>query len=168
MNEIRLPISKIDQVSVVVRDLRRSMEEYRVRLGLEPWAIFTFDSTQLHDLTFRGKPAEYSMRVAFAQYGAVQFELIQPLKGPTLYHEFLERNGEGIHHFGIRVPNLDQAIAEARAAGFEVVQSGRGTGVAGDGGYAYLDTDKSLGAIYELIELPAERRQPEEVYPSHP
>lgn len=166
MSDPRLPISKIDQVCVVVRDLRRAMDQYRSKLGLEPWRIYTFGAPRVKDMTYRGQPANFSMHVAFAQFGAVQFELIQPLTGPTIYHEFLERNGEGIHHFGVWVPNLDRAIAEARAAGFEVIQSGRRYGVRGDGGFAYLDTERALGAIYELIEVPAERYPPDEVYPA--
>ncbi len=166
MSDPRLPISKIDQVCVVARDLRRAMEQYRLKLGLEPWRIYTFGAPRVKDMTYRGQPADFSMRVAFAQFGAIQFELIQPLTGPTIYDELLERSGEGIHHFGVWVPNLDRAVSEARTAGFEVIQSGRGYGVHGDGGFAYLDTDRALGAIYELIEVPAERYPPDEVYPA--
>ncbi len=166
MTDPRLPFSKIDQICVVVRDIHAAMEQYRTLMGLGPWRVYTFSAPRVKDMTYRGKPAEYSMRVAFAQCGALQFELIQPVQGPTIYHEFLERNGEGIHHFGVWVPSLTRAIEDARAAGFDVIQSGRGYGVRGDGGYAYLDTEKVLGAIYELIEIPAERYPPDEVYPA--
>lgn len=166
MTDPRLPISKIDQVCVVVRDLHRAMDQYWSLLGIGPWSVYTFGAPIVKDITYRGRPVDSSMRVAFAQNGALQIELIQPLRGPTIYHEFLERNGEGIHHFGVRVPSLEKAVAEARAAGFEVIQSGRGYGANGDGGYAYLGTEDALGAIYELIELPSERRPPEEIYPA--
>ena len=165
MSGLPLPISKIDQICVVVRDLHQAMEDYWSRLGVGPWRVYTFSAPLVKDMTYRGQPADYSMRLALAQCGALQLELIQPLKGPTLYHEFLDRNGEGLHHFGVWVPNLEQAVAQARAAGFEVIQSGRHYGRGGDGGYAYLDTDKVLGAIYELIEVPAERFPPDEVFP---
>ena len=165
MTPERLPIGRIDQVCVVVRDLYRAMERYRARLGIEPWRVYTYGPPLVKDLTYRGRPADYQMRIALAQYGNLTFELIQPLRGPTIYHEFLERQGEGIHHFGVFVPSFDEAVAAARAAGFEVIQSGRGFGVHGDGGYAYLDTEAELGAIYELIEIPSERYPPEDVYP---
>lgn len=166
MSEPRLPITKIDQVCIVVRDLRAAMERYWNQLGVGPWRVYTFSAPLVKDLTYRGRRVDYSMRLAFAQYGAFQLELIQPLQPPSLYHEFLERNGEGIHHFGVWVPNLAEAVAQARAAGFEVIQSGQRYGVRGDGGYAYLDTEKMLGAIYELIEVPAERYPPDEIYPA--
>jgi hypothetical protein len=42
---------------------------------------------------------------------------------------------------------------------------GGGHGLDGDGFYAYLDTEESLGTTYELIERPARRRKPELVLP---
>ncbi|MGH7862039.1 MAG: VOC family protein [Candidatus Dormibacteraceae bacterium] len=163
----RLPFGKIDQVCVVTPDLRQAMERYRALLGLAPWRILGFGPDTVRELTYRGRPAGYRMLVAFAQFGALQYELIQPLEGPTIYHEFLERHpAGGIHHFGCWVPDLEAALAQARALGFRVIQGGRGTGLGGDGGFAYLDTEASLGAILELIEVPGDRRAPQEIYPA--
>jgi methylmalonyl-CoA/ethylmalonyl-CoA epimerase len=161
----RFPIDKIDQVCVIVRDLQRAMEHYWNVLGIGPWRVYTYGPHFLKELTYRGKPGTYSMRLGLAQKGPTMFELIQPLDGPSIYHEFLERNGEGIHHFGVFVPSLAEGIARAKEAGYEVIQSGRATGATGDGGYAYLSTEDDLGAIYELIEIPSVRRPPEAVYP---
>ena len=116
-------------------------------------------------MTFRGQPADYEMRLAFCQTPTVMLELIQPTRGPTLYHEFLDAKGEGMHHFGVFIPSLEEGIAQARAAGFQVIMSGHGTGVNDDGGYAYLDTEEKLGTLFELIEAPSIRRPPEEIYP---
>lgn len=165
MLEPRLPFSRVDQVCVVVRNLHRAMEQYHRLLGVGPWRVYTFGAPRVKQMTYRGQPADFRMNVALTQCGAVQLELIEPLQGPTIYHEMLERHGEGIHHFGVWVPSLDEAVAQARAAGFEVIQSGRGYGVQGDGGFAYLGTEETLGAIFELIEVPSERYPPDEVYP---
>lgn len=106
------------------------------------------------------------MRLALAQVGPLVVELIQPLSGDTIYVEHLDRKGEGLHHVGVFVPSFDEAVAEARRQGFSVLQSGRGFGRFGDGGYAYLDTEASLGMILELIEVPRERVPPESEFPS--
>ena len=159
------PIKKIDQVCVVVRDLRMAMEHYVNVLGIGPWRVYTYGAPLVRRMTYRGQPADYQMRLAFCQTPTVMLELIQPTRGPSLYTEFLETRGEGMHHFGVFIPNLQEGIAEARAAGFDVIMSGHGTGVTEDGGYAYLDTDKTLGALFELIEAPTVRHTPEEIYP---
>jgi len=160
-----LPLAEIHQVCVVVRDIERAMRHYSEILGIKPWRSYTFAAPRIKDMTYRGQPANFSMRVAFSSVGKLNVELIQPLTGPNIYAEFLERNGEGIHHFGIYVPSLDAAIEEMRERGYEVIMSGRGTGIDGDGGFAYLSTEGDLGAIFEVIEAPARRYPPDLVYP---
>jgi hypothetical protein len=60
---------------------------------------------------------------------------------------------------------LDEAISEATRQGYSVIQSGRGYGKWGDGGYAHLDTEQPLGMILELIEVPRQRVPPENEFP---
>ena len=164
MAEPTFPVAKIDQICVVVRDLRRAMEHYVSVLGIGPWRVYTYGNPLIRRMTFRGQPADFQMHLAFCQTPSIQLELIEPTRGPSLYLEFLEKKGEGIHHFGTFVPNLDEGIAKARAAGFAVLMSGHGTGPNGDGGFAYLGTEASLNAIFELIEAPSVRYPPEEIY----
>ena len=107
------------------------------------------------------------MRLALAGAGP-QIELIEPLTGPSLYHEWLDEHGEGLHHIGMRVPDLQAGIRDMAERGWDVLQSGRGYGLDGDGGFAYLDTTAELGVILELIEVPARRREPEAVVDADP
>jgi catechol 2,3-dioxygenase-like lactoylglutathione lyase family enzyme len=162
--EPTFPLAKIDQVCVVVRDLRRAMDHYVNVLGIGPWRVYTYGSSLVRRMTLRGEPADFELYLAFCQTSSVMIELIEPRGGPSLHSEFLEKNGEGIHHFGVFVPNLEDGIAKAREAGFGVLLSGHGTGPNGDGGFAYLGTEDSLGALFELIEAPSVRYPPEEVY----
>jgi methylmalonyl-CoA/ethylmalonyl-CoA epimerase len=87
------------------------------------------------------------------------------LSDHNIYVEHLDRKGEGLHHLGMFVSSLDPAVAEAERPVFSLLQSGRGYGKSGDGGYADFDTEASLGVILELIEIPRKRIPPEMVYP---
>ena len=116
-------------------------------------------------MTYRGRRQDYRMRLALAHAGQTMVELIQPLAGPNLYDEHLKRKGEGLHHIGVFVPSFDEAVAEVKQRGYAVLQSGRGYGRLGDGGFAYLDTERELGLILELIEIPKERIPPEAEFP---
>jgi hypothetical protein len=60
---------------------------------------------------------------------------------------------------------MQEALAQARAAGLEMIQDGSGFGLDGDGHYAYLDTEERLGVTIELIQRPKRRHPPEKVYP---
>jgi 4-hydroxyphenylpyruvate dioxygenase-like putative hemolysin len=160
-----LPVARIDQVALVVRDLEATLRAYWERHRIGPWAIRTFDRTTVRALTYRGQPADYAMRVAFARCGEVQLELIQSLRGPNIYEEFLDRHGAGLHHVGIFVPELAAAVAAMSRRGMAVIQGGTGTGLDGDGGFAYFDLTTPLATIVEFIELPRTRIPPEATYP---
>jgi methylmalonyl-CoA/ethylmalonyl-CoA epimerase len=101
------------------------------------------------------------MRLALSG-ASPQLELIQPLQGPSIYHEWLEERGFGVHHIGFHVPRLEPIAATLAADGFPSVQAGSGYGVDGDGAFAYFDLVEALGLYLEIIETPA-RRRPSEV-----
>ena len=115
-------------------------------------------------MRYRGKNASFGLRHALAWQGEMQFELVQPLGGPSIFADHLEAHGEGLHHVGKYVPDHDAAVAEALADGFEPLQSARGFGAEGDGAFAYF-TRPDLPLIIELISAPRVRIAPEFVYP---
>lgn len=154
------PFGRIAQVGIVVRDLDRSVATYTELLGLGDWKGYTYGPRGLKDMTYRGGAGTFSMRIALSG-GDPVVELIEPVDGPSIYEEWLAAHGEGLHHVGVEVPSLAEAVERARAAGYEVLQSARGYGLDGDGGFAYLDTIDDVRIIVELLEFPARRREPE-------
>jgi catechol 2,3-dioxygenase-like lactoylglutathione lyase family enzyme len=101
------------------------------------------------DATVHGKATSFKARFGFAQAGPVQIELIQPLEGQTIYDEHLATKGEGLHHLGFLVPDMEERVAEMAKRGVGVLQSGR---IGRSSGFAYLDTSKSAGVILEYIK----------------
>ena len=156
----KLVLKEINQVCVVVNDLKKSMEYYWHTFGIGPFTIHTYEPSFVTDMMIRGERVDYRMKIAFAKMGSIQLELIQPL-GESIYAEFLREKGEGIHHIGCYVDNIDDAVAMAEKQGLTVMQSGKRPG----SGYAYLDTEKTLGAIWELIQRPTKRPPPEAIWP---
>ncbi len=153
-----------DQIGIVVTDIEEAMRRWGRVLACGPWSVYTYGRAILRNPTFRGDEGRFEMRLALAG-SRPQIELIQPLQGPSLYHEWLDAHGEGLHHVGMRVPNLQDGIRDMAGRGYGVLQSGSGYGLDGDGGFAYLDTAEDLGVILELIEVPARRREPDAVVP---
>ena len=158
----------IDQVAVVVRNLDAAMERYAAQLGIGPWDVYTYGPHRMPTMTFRGRDHPYVMKLALAQVGTTQYELIEPVEGPTTYHEYLEQRGEGLHHLGYYVADVDTEIARMAALGYPLLQSGRGFGVDGDGAYAYFDSEAGLGCIVEAILLPRRMPEPEYRFPPAP
>lgn len=157
-----LPIRLGDvlQTAIVVRDLRKTMEAYWRLFGIGPWNIYEYAPPMLRDCTVRGTRVDYSMRLALAKAGPTQLELIQPLEGPSIYWEFLEQKGEGLHHVQSNVENLEAVLAACREAGIAVLMSGR----FGEGEFYYLDTEALLGFTYEVVRRKS-RPAPHATYP---
>ncbi|MCL4286013.1 MAG: VOC family protein [Thermoleophilia bacterium] len=148
---------QIDQIGIVVPDLEGSVPAYAKGFGIDLWQSWTYDGAVMRTSTYRGEAGGFAMKLALGGAGP-QIELIESITGPNVYTEHLERHGFGIHHVGCRVDDLAAGIEQS---GYPVLQSGVGYGRDGTGGFAYLDTEKELRMIVELIEVPKERMEPE-------
>jgi methylmalonyl-CoA/ethylmalonyl-CoA epimerase len=138
--------SGVFQVAIVVRDLDRAVEVATEQLGAGPFSEIQSTTEKV----YRGRRIEPVQRIASGTLGPVVLELIQPISGESLFWEFLEKHGEGVHHLGTRLasPNDYQAALDRlAAAGFPSAQSGRKDGLA----YDYIDTEAALGTYFELV-----------------
>jgi hypothetical protein len=94
----------ITQIAIVVKDLRKTMELYHRTLGWGPWSVFDLRPPLLHDTVMRGVPTYFTVIAASTQVGPLEVELLQPVDGPSIFKEWLDRHGEGLHHIlGIKV-----------------------------------------------------------------
>jgi hypothetical protein len=141
------PFNRIAQYAFVVKDAAAISGQLQ-RLGFAPLAI---EPNVSLDRVYRGAPGTFEMLLGWGRAGSVPFEWIQPTKGPSVYHEYLDAHGEGFHHFGLEVPDMDAAIARLQARGLSVTQSG-GWNVNGYvGRFAYLDAARTGGVEIELL-----------------
>jgi methylmalonyl-CoA/ethylmalonyl-CoA epimerase len=153
------------QVGIVVPDLEAAMRAYGPPSGAgDVWRLWTYGERLLSERRFRGSAGTFSMLIALGGSDP-QLELIQPLEGPSLYHEFLAEGGSGLHHLAFRVNDLAAATDAMERAGFPLLQAGSGFGADGSGGFAYYDTVAALGYIAEAVEPPRVRREPDRTFP---
>jgi len=156
--------SQIVQIGIVVPDMEQGLKTWSSALGLGPWIGYHFTPETVRDFTYRSRPADYSIDIALTSSGP-QVELIEVHGEQSLYHEWTDLHGYGIQHLGIRVGDMAPVKQEMLAAGYELIQSGHGYGAAGDGEFAYFDTLADFGTIFELIQVPKQRREPDFTWP---
>lgn len=147
-NKLNLP--DISQVGVVVRDLDRAIDYYEKFLGLGPFVRPEITYTEKF---YHGKLVNSTWKMGFASLGPVELELDQPVAGPSIFKDFLGTKGEGLHHFGFDIKDLDNKLEICRRLGIKILQSGRTP----YGGFALLDTRKIGGVIFELIQRKCRR-----------
>jgi methylmalonyl-CoA/ethylmalonyl-CoA epimerase len=154
----------VGQIGIVVRDVEAACRQYSALWQNGPWRCFTYSPEILSQQTFRGNASTFSVRIALNS-ATPQIELLQPLDGPSVYDDWLQRRGEGLHHLAVFVASADEAIESMAGIGYPVLQQGRGFGMDGDGAFVYFDTERDFNYLLEVIELPKRRREPEFLIP---
>ncbi len=146
---------KFMHASLVVKDMEKAIKHF-ASLEVGPFPPFIGGPGMVFSgKSVRGKQVEYDMdlRLAKSDLGGLGLELIQPLKGETVYAEFLAKHGEGLHHLAYGVEDFDVEVSDMQKRGFEVVQ----TGAIGNSRWAYFNTDKVGGMLIELCEMPKKK-----------
>jgi 4-hydroxyphenylpyruvate dioxygenase-like putative hemolysin len=136
---------RIEQVGLVVKNREEAVQKYASMWGVGPFRLHEVD---LPDGLVRGKKTRCKAKLAFAQAGPIEIELIEPQEGESTWGEFLRERGEVVHHVGTWVSDIDREIANCREKGVEILQYG-------DDGlvrFAYMDTEPVAGVIIELLQ----------------
>lgn len=95
-------LTRIDHVGIAVTSLEAAVATYTGIFGLE------LVSTE----TNAGQGVREAMlRVADAPAGTSYVQLLEPLAPDTPVGRFLTRRGEGVHHIGYGVADIDAALA---------------------------------------------------------
>jgi len=157
------PGMRITQVAVVVKDLKKTMESYHKVLGWGPWSVYEHKPPVLHQTMVRGKPTNYTMLGAEVHCNPIDFEILQPLEGPSIYKEFLEEHGEGLHHVSVVSPKEDVHVAlrDFQRQGIDVLMSGS----LNDIEFYYMDTEPVLKMVAETVSGHAISLKPAWIYP---
>lgn len=150
----------LSQLGILVPDLQEAINSYGSVLPLDQWLIYTYSRETVEDLSYRGEPSTAKFRLALAGANP-QIELIQPIDGPSIYHDWVDAHGYGLQHLGFHVASLAPVVETLAGQGWHPVQTGSGYGLDGDGAFAYYDTVAELGLMLEVIEVPARRRPSE-------
>ena len=126
---------RIAHVGVAVPDLEAALAFYREVLGLRPGEPETADGATIVSLPF----------------GDSDVELLAPRDDDGPIARFLARRGPGIHHICYRVADLDAALADCRAAGYQLIDEVPRTG-AGGRRIAFVHPKATGGILLELTE----------------
>jgi methylmalonyl-CoA/ethylmalonyl-CoA epimerase len=134
--------TRIDHVGVAVRDLETSVEFYTTTFGLTVAGRETNDAQGVR---------EAMLYVADAPGGASYVQLLEPLHDDTPVGKFLAARGEGVHHVGYGVVDVEQALAELREQGIRLVDERPRHGSLG-ASIAFLHPKSVGGVLTELVQ----------------
>lgn len=91
------------------------------------------------------------LEAAFLRAGDSEIELLRPLREDTPVGKFLARRGPGLHHLAVAVEDIDQALADAREQGLELIDQAPRVGLHG-ARIAFIHPRSVGGVLTELVE----------------
>jgi methylmalonyl-CoA/ethylmalonyl-CoA epimerase len=159
----------VTQISLAVRDLDETMALYHRAFGWAPWQVFDHVPPIHKNTELRGEPVQYSLRGAEVYVGSLNFELLEPLEGPNLWSEFIDRRGEGVA--SIATMFIEREDGDAMKKAFKdtfdidvIMKANIGDHIE----YYYLDTEEKFGCLIESGSGHAiDFVKPAQIYP-HP
>ncbi|MBS7616086.1 methylmalonyl-CoA epimerase [Candidatus Bathyarchaeota archaeon] len=127
----------MDHVGVAVKNLDEAIKVYRDILG--------FKLLGVHVLT------ERKVKVAFLSSGGeTQIELLEPLSNDSPIAKFLENRGEGIHHFAVKVADIEKALKDFKQNGVTLIDEEPKMGAEGKK-IAFVHPKSTRGVLLELV-----------------
>lgn len=99
-------IVRVDHIAFAVRNLEEAKQAFQKNLG----ARFLAQS--------ENKEQKYI--VAIFQLGENIVSILQSTDENGFVAKYIQEHGEGVHHLGLEVDNLEQFVAEAEAKGVKV------------------------------------------------
>ena len=147
MSEIKIP--KFDQVGIVVKDIEKAAEIFGSLLNFKGKLNIVEQSS---DVNYKGQEGTVKMKKIMQHWGDKQLEIVEVVEatGPNVYSDAIEVGRFGLHHLGTYTKNAEEMLKFFKEKyNIDVIQSGK----AGKINFYYLDTEKILGFILELINI---------------
>lgn len=140
------------QIGVVVRNVDEKIRVLSEVFGIGPFRVLDWppEGRAGMQVSYYDQPGRFTARMAFAELGAVELELIEPREGPSIWADFLEQHGEGIHH--IRFNTFDEGQVIDYLAGHGIQPAQRGLGIRRGTSWVNFDTESRVGFTIEIMQ----------------
>jgi catechol 2,3-dioxygenase-like lactoylglutathione lyase family enzyme len=142
------------QIAWVTTDLDATENALTTLLGAKKWIRVLDVHFGPDTCTFRGRPADFVAHISFSYAGDTQLELIAPVSGESVYSEFLDKAGPGLHHICVEVDDVTEAV-DAASRRTEVVQRGV---MPGGMEFAYVTAEAAGVPYIEIAHISPEIR----------
>lgn len=131
-----MKIKAVHHIGIAVENLEESASRWAALFGAKRGAV--------EEIPERGVRV---IQLHFPEGPAV--ELVSPLGGQSAVAKFLEKRGEGIHHFTLEVEDIEDAVEQMKKAGLALTTDRPGAG-AGKSLVVFVHPKSLNGVLLEL------------------
>lgn len=136
----------ICQVALVVKDLSKTVKEYAKLFGVAEPEVFCVPEEAVAHTQFKGVPTKTRAKLAVFDLGQVVLEITEPDEEPSSWKDFLEKNGEGIHHIAFMTDDRATAVQYFEENDMPIRHYGEYEG----GNYTVFDSKEKLGTFVQV------------------
>lgn len=101
-------IKRIDHVAIAVKDVEQAVKQY---VGL-------LNAVHIRTEVLQEKAGP--VKVAYMQIGENVLSLVQSLEEGGFINQHIAKHGEGLHHMGLEVDNLEEFVNEVEGKGYRI------------------------------------------------
>jgi methylmalonyl-CoA/ethylmalonyl-CoA epimerase len=130
-------IKGLDHVAIAVNSLSEALEVFQNKLG------FKLEKSRVVE--------QQRVKAALLLAGDTKIELLEPTDNESGVAKFLQKRGEGIHHIGLSVSNIEDHLEELKHKGIELIDEKPRVGMEG-GKIAFLHPKSTQSVLIELVE----------------
>ena len=138
---------RIVQIGIVVRSIEETVKRMNQLFG---WEVYSYAVTPKGAKLYRGEKEDFTVKMAFFRLNTIEIELLEPIEGRSVWQDFLDERGEGLHHILFDVNNFEAAKTALENSGLPMVQCGPSARFDGCR-WAYFDGMKDLGYYIEIF-----------------
>ena len=146
-------LTRLDHVGIACRDLRRAIDMYRETFGLGVLSLEENEEQGVREAMLAVGPSGFT-GAGPGSLGVGYIQLLEPLGPDTPVGKFIARRGEGIHHVGYGVANIEEALATVAGTGIRLVDERPRHGSMG-ASIAFLHPGDLGGVLTELVQPPS-------------
>ncbi len=140
-------LTRIDHVGIACRDLRQAIDMYRETFGLVVVSREENEEQGVREAMLAAGPAGAGV----GSLGVSYIQLLEPLSPDTPVGKFLARRGEGLHHVGYGVSDIEAALATVAGTGVRLIDARPRHGSMG-ASIAFLHPADLGGVLTELVQ----------------
>lgn len=157
MNDINNTIAGLEfaQIGWVVPDIHAAVKFLSTTFGIPGFPEPQHVRAQDLDMTYYGEVVEAEWLTTQAYNGGSFIELVQPLSGQSMFHDYLAQHpAGGTQHLAFRLPvsDLERITNELREQGYKVISE-----VSHPIAHmVFFDTYQTLGVVTEIMGVTPE------------
>lgn len=130
-------LKKIDHIGIAVKNLEETARQYQEVFSMSPLKV--------------EEVKEQKVKVVSFKVGESTIELLEATAEDSPIAKFIEKKGEGVHHFAFSVENIEEVLKDMEGRGISLIDKVPRLG-AHNKKIAFLHPKSTGGVLIELCE----------------